>query len=197
MTIGERIRKLRDRLTLAEFGQLFNQGASNISSIEKGNSNPSFDLAVKICEHFGVSMDWLIRGVDDGMSNIEKYGEKRNNGIGERIKEIRGRQTLDEFCDSIGNIIKTSNLLSIERNDSNPSITVLMAISDVYNCSLDWLLRGIGSKTIDEIPNFVKEQEIVYQQKYYDLLERHNKVLEDRVAYQSQQIRSGQLQQDK
>lgn len=114
---------------------------------------------------------------------------------GERIRELRGKLTLEDFSQKFE--VSAQQISRLENDKSGISPELAIKICDVYNCSLDWLLRGIGSKTIDEIPNFVKEQEIVYQQKYYDLLERHNKVLEDRVAYQSQQIRSGQLQQDK
>lgn len=76
MTIGERIRELRGRMTLAEFGQFFDVGASNISGIEKGHSKPSFELAEKICQHFNVSMDWLIRGEEYKKAIISNESKK-------------------------------------------------------------------------------------------------------------------------
>lgn len=68
MTTGKRIKKLRGEKSLADFGAELGVSGQQISKIEHGNSAPSIDLATKICELYGVTMDWLIRGI--GPENI-------------------------------------------------------------------------------------------------------------------------------
>lgn len=106
--------------------------------------------------------------------------------LGQRILKLRGEETLQEFCNRLGNIIKPSNLSSIERDKSNPSLDVLMKISEVYGCSLDWLLKGTGQG-----PIVVEEKnpESEYKSKYIELLERHTKLLEDTLEKKDQRIR--------
>lgn len=63
MSVGQRVEKLRDKLSQKEFGVYFGITSSNISSIEKGKTNLTTDLAIRICEKFNCSLDWLLRGV--------------------------------------------------------------------------------------------------------------------------------------
>lgn len=69
MTVGERVRLLRDKKTLAEFAENLGVSGSQISAVETGKSKMSFELAEKICSLYDCTMDWLIRGI----------GERRNN----------------------------------------------------------------------------------------------------------------------
>lgn len=62
-TIGDRVRSLRGRKTLAEFAENLGVGGSQISAIETGRSKMSFELAERICDIYNCTMDWLIRGV--------------------------------------------------------------------------------------------------------------------------------------
>ncbi|TDB64375.1 helix-turn-helix domain-containing protein [Arundinibacter roseus] len=64
MSISKRIRQLRGEKNLTEFGAELGVSGQQISKIETGNSTPSVDLAMKICEKYNVSMDWLFRGVE-------------------------------------------------------------------------------------------------------------------------------------
>lgn len=65
MSIGTRIKKLRGEKNLADFGAELGVSGQQISKIEHGNSSPSLELATKICEYYNVTMDWLIRGVEN------------------------------------------------------------------------------------------------------------------------------------
>lgn len=57
--VKDRLRELRGELTQAAFAEKFGVVAVTISQIEKGKQNPSWDLALRICEEFNCSMDWL------------------------------------------------------------------------------------------------------------------------------------------
>lgn len=57
--VKDRLKELRGELTQAAFAEKFGVVAVTISQIEKGKQNPSWDLALRICEEFNCSMDWL------------------------------------------------------------------------------------------------------------------------------------------
>lgn len=106
MTIGERIRKLRGAETQESFGKKLGVSSQYISQLEKGNSQPSLELAMKLCDIYGVTLDWIFVGKqipkvqepdteyirvkkDDYIELLETaYGKVKNQN--ERIKNIAG-----------------------------------------------------------------------------------------------------------
>ena len=65
-----------------------------------------------------------------------------NNEIGQRIKTLRKERgiTATFVAQKIGT---TSSVLSeIERGKSNPTIDKLIGLSDVFNVSIDYIVRG-------------------------------------------------------
>lgn len=65
-----------------------------------------------------------------------------NNLIGKRIAERRKALgiTGQQIKDQIG--ISTGNLSGIERGSSLPSALALIGLSQILNCSVDWILKG-------------------------------------------------------
>ncbi|WP_037326897.1 helix-turn-helix domain-containing protein [Runella zeae] len=63
MSVGQRLRWLRGTKTLQEFAEPLGIVLSGISNIESGRSKMSLDLAEKISEVYGCTLDWLIKGV--------------------------------------------------------------------------------------------------------------------------------------
>lgn len=64
--------------------------------------------------------------------------------VGDRLREIRGMKTLSEFSEKLG--VKSANISHIENGRSQMSIELAIKISEVYTVSLDWLLKGTGTK---------------------------------------------------
>ena len=62
MTVGERLREVRGKLTLKEFADPLEVTPSTISTIENDRSGLSVELAVKIAKTYNVSLDWLLMG---------------------------------------------------------------------------------------------------------------------------------------
>ena len=61
--------------------------------------------------------------------------------IGRRIRELRGfDMTQTEFARSIG--VTQSYLSAMERGEKEPGSAVLLAISQEFGKSVDWLLTG-------------------------------------------------------
>lgn len=61
--------------------------------------------------------------------------------IGRRIRELRGfEMTQAEFAKRIG--VAQSYLSALERGEKEPGAAVLLAISQEFTRSVDWLLTG-------------------------------------------------------
>lgn len=81
MPINQRIKELRGKMTLKEFVEPLGVSMAAISSIENGRSNLSLDLAEKICEVYGCSMDWLVRGIGTKNGETAKVEEPKADYI--------------------------------------------------------------------------------------------------------------------
>ncbi|MCM1539328.1 MAG: helix-turn-helix domain-containing protein [bacterium] len=85
--------------------------------------------------------------------------------IGERIKQIRkeAKLTQKDFAEALG--ITQANISAIEKNVSNPSLTLVKLICSVYSVNEKWLVEGIGERSsldyfgTDEIPMLLSKFE--------------------------------------
>lgn len=68
-TFANRIKNLRkeNNMTQSDLGKLLGVGNTTISMYESGSSTPNDEIKLKICEHFDISLDYLM-----GKSNIKK-----------------------------------------------------------------------------------------------------------------------------
>lgn len=69
-----------------------------------------------------------------------------SNGMGQRLKELRKKykytqQDVADFLD-----ISQSLLAKVEKGERNLKLTKLLKLCDVYNCSIEYLVYGEGSK---------------------------------------------------
>lgn len=62
--------------------------------------------------------------------------------IGERFKELRIKNELNqiEFAQRVG--ISQSTLSEIEKGKSKPSVETVVSTSNYFNVTTDWLLKG-------------------------------------------------------
>ena len=80
--VKDRLKELRGELTQVAFAEKFGVVAVTISQIEKGKQNPSWDLALRICEEFNCSMDWL-----QGRSDIQNLQQLSYDSYKEKYHE--------------------------------------------------------------------------------------------------------------
>lgn len=61
MTLGKRIReiRLRNDMSLRDFAKSIGTHDTTVMKWEKDKAKLSFDSAIKICERFEVSLNWL------------------------------------------------------------------------------------------------------------------------------------------
>ncbi|MFN3488018.1 MAG: helix-turn-helix domain-containing protein [Emticicia sp.] len=82
ITIKDRLRELRGGVTQADFAKKFDVVAVTISQIENGKQNPSWELALRICEAYNCSMDWL-----QGRSDIQNIQQLSYDSYKEKYHE--------------------------------------------------------------------------------------------------------------
>lgn len=73
----------------------------------------------------------------------------KENFIGERLRELRGSNSLREMAESVG--IKYSAWARYEAGGSLPGADILSRICRVHSCSADWLLgieRGTSAAVV-------------------------------------------------
>lgn len=65
------------------------------------------------------------------------------NEIGQRLKELRNikKLTLQEVSNNTG--LSIGNISGIENGKYLPSSQALINLSDMYECSVDWILKGV------------------------------------------------------
>lgn len=107
--------------------------------------------------------------------------------LGERVKSLRKEENQGVFASRFG--LSPQQISKIEKGNSNPSPEVAIAICKHYGCSLDWLWIG----ELEVSKKVVSDPEEIYKEKYFELLEKHNKVLEEKVEKQEARIRERPL----
>ena len=61
--IGRRIRQIRgNELSQADLGRILGIGQGAVSVYERGKSPPSLEVVVRLRDHSGKSIDWIITG---------------------------------------------------------------------------------------------------------------------------------------
>lgn len=80
MTIGERLKELRNGLSQRAVAQAVGIKQQVWNRYEKDETAPASDSIIKICNYFGRSADWLL-GIDRGTSAANKVMQRGNGNI--------------------------------------------------------------------------------------------------------------------
>lgn len=111
-TLADRLKELRksNNITQAELGKIVGVGKTTVSMYETGNSAPSDEIKLKICEYFNVSLDFLlgktdIKNYDDDkpIGNINK--KTKDNGISTIAAHFDGEEFTEDDLKDIENFI--------------------------------------------------------------------------------------------
>ena len=102
MTVGDRIRKIRDKtgLTQTGFGELVGLEQRTISDYERGVSQPGVGRLYLIAEKFNVNPEWLINGVGEPYKQSEVDAATK-----ERIEREHIRRLFSELSPKTQEII--------------------------------------------------------------------------------------------
>lgn len=123
-SIGQRIKDLRksNNLTQKEFAKIINLSQGRLSELEQNKTKPSSDTLISICQHFKISINWLLTGENIEVPNrkaTEAEADKFTNDIIDlyvkngRIKEgeILTEEKREQILKEIQSIIDLANKL--------------------------------------------------------------------------------------
>ena len=79
-----------------------------------------------------------------------------SEGIGSRIREIRGERTQKVFGQFIG--ATQSYISDLERGKSLPSVSFLARLAEISGRSYDWILTGKEALDVPTIPPLEEEK---------------------------------------
>lgn len=152
-TIGDRLKILRTNsgLNQEDFGKQFGIVKSTVSLYENGKSTPDDQTKVKICQHYGVSMDWLY-----GLEETSHINDLENSGIFifDFSFSDRFNSLLEESHISSELLCKKTGLSQIQIDNFKngwPDLKTLICLADFFHTSIDYLLcRSNISKLSNE-----------------------------------------------
>ena len=116
--------------------------------------------------------------------------------LGERVAFLMKKNNLkgEEFARIFNK--SASNISSILNDKTKPSPEFAIEICEYFGCTLDWFWTGKGNYNVEEqntalqeLQNNVLEKPTEIYKKYVDLLERHNKMLQEKIDDKEESIR--------
>lgn len=137
--LSDRIKELRKSgaMTQEEFGKIFGIVKSTVSLYESGKSTPNDEIKEKICEYFGVSLDYLLGRSDYIITPKETV---LDSPIDFSIRNCIGRTgySYEEVAKMLQ--IDPHELESYASGTSVPPYSVVYALSEICEVSTDCLL---------------------------------------------------------
>lgn len=163
--IGIRIKQRRTELGLkqTQIKEITGISTGNQSDIENGNRYPSALALLALSEALDCSVDWILKGKcsdskkskslplyerktelsnDLSQLNQNEYYEKVMKSIGERIRNRRKELNLTQVMIQSATGISAGALSEIENGNRKPSVIIFYILSQVLQCSMDWLATG-------------------------------------------------------
>ncbi|NUJ17343.1 helix-turn-helix transcriptional regulator [Bacillus glycinifermentans] len=98
---GDRLRRLREKkspkkLPMIEVAEQLGLSRTAYAYYEYGKREPNFETLIKLSDYYGVSLDYLIKGVgDENFSSPDPTYNKAVFAIKDAIKEIEVKASLD------------------------------------------------------------------------------------------------------
>ena len=152
-SFGERLREIRIKAgeTQAEAGEVFGLSAQGFSSYECGKREPSLEKLTQIAEHYHVSIDWLLTGIetentrtakDLGLSNdainvlraiADETGQKEENRQVYELLKSAGVQVRESIPEPRSGFYLSENLRVIRvLNELLTTEKGLQVLRDIY-----------------------------------------------------------------
>ncbi|WP_445479136.1 helix-turn-helix domain-containing protein [Lysinibacillus irui] len=101
------------------------------------------------------------------------------NTFGERLKELRGKQSLEELANKLNTIYETNiskSMLSRYENGTDPKMEYVRIIADYFKVSSDYLLGINDDKVIHFNPELNEKDEQSIQVELQKMLEGLSKM---------------------
>ena len=149
--LGEKIVNLRkeNNITQEELANKLNVSRQSISKWESGLSLPEISNLLLISEIFNCTIDSLLL---EETTSLEIPNESFAT-FGERLIYLRKKNHMSQelLSDALG--VSRQSIFKYERNLIYPDLDKIIKISNLYNCSIDYLLKekeNINEQFIEE-----------------------------------------------
>lgn len=141
--LSERLRCMRKKhkLTQEKMGEILDIKSSSYQNYEVGQSFPPISVLIKIAATFDISIDYLTGRTDEQRTISETYDVENITPFSVRVKELREAHKLTQEVVSkeIGLAFK-STYVCYERAEKEPSLPRLIALADLFDVSLNYLV---------------------------------------------------------
>lgn len=152
-TLGERLTYLRESNSLSRAQVMKELNIHNLGRFEDNQRKPGIDIVITLADYYGVSIDWLLTGKKNTVTNttylnaLDDQSEEETTKyikyaaeMGKRIADIRkdARLSLEDFADEIK--CSTKNLEEYETGRQPVPAYVLYNISKAFNIFPSYLL---------------------------------------------------------
>jgi len=158
--LNSRLRRLVNKKNIAAFSNALGVTQDAVRQWQAGYTRPDVDRLVKIADHFGVSIDFLLGKTETPSPNIEIQAITQYTGISEgAVRFLHAMLNLKEFPDDLDDV---ANYLS---HRFIPIVASHFLSSDNFWCAV------IGASTMMAMDEIAKEDNggrIQYSQKKED-----------------------------
>lgn len=150
-SISDRIRMLRGDNSRELFAKELGLSVRSLVNYELGDRTPNTDSVMLFSERLGISSDWLLFGEEPKYKEDKKYKVLTVRTLGERLRELRGANSTANFAEKIN--VSAGALNNYENDKTEPNLSTLIQISELYKVRMEWLALGKEPKYINEKRN--------------------------------------------
>lgn len=149
--VGERLKRVRGKLTLDEFGKIIGISRSMVSKYENGDAWPKPDILGKIAEYGNTSFDWLLIGLEPSKTpELEPITYQ----LGE--KEERGLHAAEDLLEHYG-LDKRFRVTEVHRPPP-PAETISPDIQEIIN-----IVTALDPEYRADLLKAAREKKIIYE----------------------------------
>ena len=146
--VSERVRCIRTehKLTQGLMAEKIGMKPSSYQNYESAQSFPPILVLVNIAIKFNISIDYLTGRCDEKKKIQQVYDVENRIPFSSRLRELRNKSgmTQTETAKAIG-LTQRATYVCYERAEKEPSLPRLIALADLFDVSLDYLV-GFNEK---------------------------------------------------
>lgn len=145
---GQRIFELRQAagMTQKQLGETVGLSMQAINDIEKGRRETKITKAILVARLFNTTVEYLVGETDDPARPNETpfveqlFAQEELFSLGKRLKKLRSDKGLTPREVGQATHLGTLRYKNIEAAETNPTLSILLALADFYGVSLDYLV---------------------------------------------------------
>lgn len=145
---AQRLREIRLGIGLSQrkFGEYLGIKTTSYPNYEKGLAYPCIADLQKIAVRLDISLDYLLGRTDEKISLSSRFDKEDVIPFKERVRQLRleKQMTQVDMVEGMG-LLSRFSCIHYERGDREPNAEHLIALADLFDVSLDYLV-GFNEK---------------------------------------------------